>query len=167
MKTLDEQGTVCSLTARRALWDGLSSRRRQQQARLKRILVRIIIEAKVRTAQERVLLAEDKHCQGTPSLVERPYRSGWQHFLEVVGLRKSLLTDQRADALPSALDEVETAKAQLERLMATDAPRLLKTAEAVARAIDGQDDAEDLPLVDERPRVAQRRGRKSSAEDQA
>lgn len=167
MKTLEEQGAACSLTARRALWDGLSSRRRQQQARLKRILVRIIIEAKVRAAQERVLLAEDKHCQGTSPLVERPYRSGWQRFLEVVGLRKSPPTDQRAAALPSAPDEVETAKAQLERLMATDAPRFLKTAESVARAIEGQDDGEDFPMVDERPRAAQRRGRKSSAEDQA
>lgn len=150
------------LFSRHARQDLLGQTHREAAAQSVRVLVRLRCAEAVTVAQEKVRQAEEQALRPSARISAR--LGLWQRLLSTIGLESREPQGVQQD---QGRNEIEIAKAQLERLIVTEAPRLVKNAEAVARAIEGQDDGEDTPMLDDRPRAAQRRGRKSSAEDQA
>lgn len=141
MSAPDEKSGIFSLSERLAFIDALEQARRAARTRVHRVATRLSLSEQVRAAQAFVVAAEARPFAPAPAASPSPRISGWERFLQRVGLRRPALPPaSTSTVMPSARprgeqDEVAVREAQLSRLLKEYGPVQLEMAEHVARAI--------------------------------
>lgn len=140
MTTFNEKAPLFSLSHRQDL---VTLARREAGARMTRVLVRLRLASAIESAQEKLRQAEDRTLR--PRRVTTPRPGLWQQVKSLVaGGAPAVYSPPEPEATGN---EIEIAREQLGRLLATDGPVLLQHAELVAQALEA--DREDTSIAPE------------------